>query len=78
MEDFCENSFRMPGKRKRWSLAMGACLLAAVLLCISTAPLASEHRLDRLEHRRWTGADAAPSQIGALAQTNDGACARGA
>lgn len=72
MEDFCENSFRMPGKRKRWSLAMGACLLAAVLLCISTAPLASEHRLDRLEHRRWTGADAAPSQIGALAQTNDG------
>ena len=59
-------------KRGRLSPVWGMCLLLLVPLSFSQASLASEYRLDRLEHRRWTGADGGPSQIGALAQTRDG------
>lgn len=52
--------------------AHGACLVTVFLLLFSATLTASESRLYRFEHRRWTDADAAPSQIGALAQTRDG------
>ncbi|HYG44123.1 MAG TPA: two-component regulator propeller domain-containing protein [Bordetella sp.] len=52
--------------------AWARCLLPVFLLSLTHVCWASATLFDRFEHRRWTRADAAPSQIGALAQTRDG------
>src|SRR5690606_8865121 len=53
-------------------VAYAARVVTMVLLLCCAAPQASESRLHSFEHRRWTNADSAPSQIGAMAQTRDG------
>ncbi|MDS1139494.1 two-component regulator propeller domain-containing protein [Pusillimonas sp. SM2304] len=56
----------------RVPMALGMCSVSIFLLSFSETLLASASQLDEREHRRWTLADEAPNQIGAMAQTRDG------
>lgn len=50
----------------------GAGMVGVWLFIFLKTALASEPALYSFEHRRWTGADAAPNQVGAIAQARDG------
>ncbi|QEI09013.1 histidine kinase [Pigmentiphaga aceris] len=56
-------------RRATWRRRLLAC--ASALLMLTAGSIAARD-LDELEHRRWSGSDGGPSQVGALAQTADG------